>query len=232
MPPVAATGWFVYRIVPSIFPPVSIFDRISSPADLEAVFAVEAMTNDRLREEVGDITLVPVEERVTGPGSTSIMAAFTHLNPEGGRFTDTTFGAYYAALEIDTAVAETRHHREEFLKRTNEAPIDIDMRVYIARLDGNLHDLRNGHVPANVYDADNYSFSQKLGRMLRSDGSNGVIYHSVRAENGTCVAVYRPRCLSGCRQERHLTYRWDGQAICQIYEKREYQPSRIPYAPG
>ena len=70
-----------YRIVASRFPPISLFEDVADPADLEAVYAIEAMTNDRLRQEVGDISLVPVEDRVVGPGSTPIMAAFTHLNP-------------------------------------------------------------------------------------------------------------------------------------------------------
>jgi hypothetical protein len=225
-PPLAATGFGVYRIVSSRFPPVSLFDRITEPGDLEAVIAVEAMTNDRLRQEVGDISLVPVEDRVVGPGSTPIMAAFTHLNPEGGRFTDSTYNAFYGGLTIDTAIAETKYHREWFLAATEESrPIDIDMRVYLARLDGELHDVREG-APAVIYDRSSYSVSQVLGRCLRSQESNGIIFNSVRDEGGTCVAVFRPRLLSGCRQERHLTYQWDGQRISNIFEKRELVSSR------
>lgn len=220
-PPLSATGWSVYRIVSSRFPPVSLFDRIVDPADLEAVYAIEAMTNDRLRDEIGEISLVPVEDRVAGPGSTAIMAAFTHLNPSGARFTDSSYGAYYAARELDTAIAETRFHREQFLAFTGEAPIDVDMRAYVARLDGDLHDLRQD-APSAIYDPADYRAGQKLGRALREQGSNGLIYFSVRAPGGTCVAVFRPRCLSDCRQERHLTYRWDGERIAQVYEKREY----------
>src|SRR3546814_21195656 len=58
----AATDWLVYRLVASIFPPVSIFDRISNPADLEDIFIVESLTNDRMRDEVGNISLVAPEE--------------------------------------------------------------------------------------------------------------------------------------------------------------------------
>lgn len=224
-PPLAATGWSVYRIVPSRFPPASLFDRIVDPADLEAAYAIEALTNDRLRQEVGNISLVPAEDRVTGPGSTPIMAAFTHLNPEGARFTDSSFGAYYASLELDSAIAETRYHRERFLAFTGEAPIDVDMRAYVARLDGQLHDIRKG-APAALYHPTDHGAGQALGRTLRAQGSNGLVYGSVRAPGGTCVAVFRPRCLSGCRQERHLTYRWNGERIAEIYEKREYRPTR------
>lgn len=220
-PPLAATGFDVYRIVPSRFPPVSVFDRIAEPGDLEAVFAVETLTNDRLRQEAGDISVVPVEDRVVGPGATPIMAAFTHLNPEGGRFTDQTYGAFYGGLAIGTAIAETAHHREKFLTATEAGrPIDVDMRAYVARLDGELHDVREG-APTAINDPSDYGASQALGRRLRSEGSNGILFNSVRDQGGTCVAVFRPRLLSRCRQERHLTYQWDGARISNIFEKRE-----------
>lgn len=220
-PPLAATGWHVYRIVPSIFPPVSIFDRVADPADLEFVYLLESMTNDRLRQEAGDISLVPVEDRVTGPGSTPIMAVFTHCNPDGGRFNDPTFGVYYAGLDLATAVDETKYHREQFLSATNEDPIDVDMRVYVAHLAGDLHDVRAG-APEAIHDPDNYGISQALTRRLREQHSNGLIYNSVRHKGGTCVAAFRPRLLSNCLQERHLTYRWDGTRISDVYEKRSF----------
>lgn len=225
-PPLAATNCGVYRIISSRFPPVSLFDRISEPSDLEAVFAIEALTNDRLRQEVGDISLVPVEDRVVGPGSTAIMAAFTHLNPEGGRFTDSTYSAFYGGVTIDTAIAETKYHREVFLAATEIGrPIDIDMRVYVARLSGEMHDAREG-APSAIYSLDDYRASQALGRRLRSEGSNGLIFNSVRDPGGTCVAVFRPRLLSDCHQERHLTYQWNGERIANIFEKRELASSR------
>ena len=225
-PPLAATGFDVYRIVSSRFPPVSLLDRITEPGDLEAVFAVEAMTNDRLRQEVGDISLIPVEDRVVGPGSTPIMAAFTHLNPDGSRFTDSTYGAFYGGLTIDTAIAETRYRREKFLAATEGGrTIDIDTRVYLACLDGEFHDVRKG-APAAIHDPNDYSGSQAFGRRLRLEGSNGIIFNSVRDEGGICVAVFRPRLLSDCRQERHLTYQWDGERISNIFEKRELVSGR------
>ena len=100
-----------YRIVPSRFPPVGVYDRIADPADLDAVFAIEALTNPRLREEAGALKLVPNEHRLSGPGSTPVMAAFTHLNPEGSRFSDGTWGVFYAAHSVATAVEETVYHR-------------------------------------------------------------------------------------------------------------------------
>ncbi|HTD89946.1 MAG TPA: RES family NAD+ phosphorylase [Burkholderiales bacterium] len=211
-----------YRLVPSRFPPVSVYDRVADPADLEAVFAVENLTNPRLRQEAGDISLVPVEERVTGPGTTPVMAAFTHLDPEGSRFTDGTYGVYYAARSLATAIAETRYSRARFLSRTREEPIEVDMRTYQADVKGELHDIRNRTDLADVYDAEHYAAGQALGRALKAIQSSGIAYDSVRHKGGTCVGVFRPRILSNCIQGPHFCYVWDGSRITTVYEKKLY----------
>ena len=36
----------------------------------------------------GNISFVPTEDRISGPGTNIIMAAYTHLNPDGSRFPD------------------------------------------------------------------------------------------------------------------------------------------------
>lgn len=222
--PVAKIEWRpCFRIVPSRFPPINLFEAVADPADLEAVFQIEAMTNDRLREEVGDIFLVAPEDRVSGPGSTPIMAAFTHLNPDGDRFTNGTYGVFYAGRTIETAVAETRYHRVRFLQATNEPAQELDMRVYAVDLDAELHDIRvKRESHAAYYHPSSYAVSQDLALKLRENGTNGIVYASVRDEGGECAAVFRPRLLSSCRLERHLCYVWDGRAISTIYEKRNF----------
>src|SRR5438876_7244656 len=107
-----------HRVVPSRVPHIGLFDRVAAPEDLEAVVALEAMTNDRLREEAGELSLVAKEDRVAGPGTTPIMAAFTHLNPEGSRFSDGSFGVYYCAQKLETAVAQGRYNQEVVLLPT------------------------------------------------------------------------------------------------------------------
>lgn len=211
-----------YRIVPSRFPTESLFDRVSDPADLDALYALEALTNARLRQEVGEISLVPPEERVIGPGSTPIMAAFTHLNPAGSRFSDGTYGVYYAGESLDTAIAETRYHRERFLAATREPAMDLDMRVYLTDVNAALRDLRGRQDLAAIYAPDFYGDSQKLGRQWREQGGWGLIYDSVRRQGGQCVAVFRPRALGNCRQGMHLVYVWNGSRIDTVYEKRLY----------
>ena len=224
MLPVARIEWKpCWRIIPSRFPPIQLFERVTDPDDLEAIFELESITNPRLRNEVGDIRLVPPAERISGPGTSIIMAAFTHLNPDGSRFSDGSYGVFYAANGLETAIAETKHHREKFMRATSQAHMELDMRVYVIDLDGDLHELR-GQKSAYplVYHNDNYGAGQYLAKTLRKDGSNGIAYDSVRHDGGECVAVFRPRVLSNARQERHLCYVWDGRQIASVYEKREF----------
>jgi hypothetical protein len=222
-PAISHVDWYpCYRLVPSRFPAVGLFDRVASPEDLEVVFAIESLTNDRLRDEVGEISLVPPEERIVGPGASPIMAAFTHLNPEGSRFSDGTYGVYYAGESLDTAIAEVAHHRTLFLSRTREAATEIDLRTYTARVVGDFHDLRGQQEALpDVYSLDSYTASQALGRSLRAKGSSGLVYDSVRRTGGQCVAVFRPKLISDCSQSSHITFVWDGTRIVSWYEKSE-----------
>ncbi len=227
-PPLRALRWEPsFRIVPSRFPPIHLFERVAPPEDWEALIELESLTNDRLRDEVGQIQLVPPAERVVGPGAGYVMAPFTHIAPDGGRFNDPSFGAYYAARSLDTAVAETSYHRARFLRATAEPPLQLDMRVLEARLAGDFHDLRGlrAEWPA-VYDPGDYSAGQALARRLRTAGADGVVFDSVRHPGGECAAAFRPRLLARCREARTLTYIWDGEKIAGFYEKRPFRAVR------
>jgi hypothetical protein len=220
--PIRRVAWRpCLRIVPSRFLPIHLFERVADPEDWDALIAIESLTNDRLRDERGEIQLVAPEDRVAGPGASYIMAAFTHPAPDGGRFTDGTFGAYYAAKARTTAMAETRHHRERFMRATAEPPMELDMRVLEADLDGDLHDVRGmGASLPTVYSPDDYAPSRSLARALRASGSRGIAFDSVRDSGGECAAVLRPPVLSRCREAEHLCYVWDGERIRYVYEKR------------
>jgi hypothetical protein len=213
--------------VSSRFPPVSLFDRVANAQDLETILDIEGLTNDRLRDEVGDVCLVPEEDRIYGPGTTPIMAAFTHLNPERSRFTDGRYGIYYAGKTIQTAVAETRFHRERFMAATREPPIEIDMRSYASDIDARLHDIRGLQTTLpQVYHPDpaHYGHAQTFASELRDNGSNGIVYSSLRDPDGECIAVFRPRVLKPAVQGKHYCYIWDGTQITHVYVKSEFPP--------
>jgi RES domain len=210
-----------HRIVASRLPTIHLFERVADPADWDALYELESKTNPRIRTQLGELHLVPVADRVSGPNASIVMAPFTHLSPQGTRFTDGRYGAYYAAESVDTAIAETRFHRENFLRATSQPPIELEMRCYLADVSCELHDLRScaAQMP-DVYDPASYVASQKLGRQLREAGSNGIAFDSVRRRGGECVALFRPRLVQNVRQGVHLRYAWDGNSIANVYEIR------------
>ncbi|MCY4611726.1 MAG: RES family NAD+ phosphorylase [Gammaproteobacteria bacterium] len=222
-PAVSRIAWKPsWRIIPSRFPPVQLFERVAEAQDLEAVFELDGLTNPRLRDEAGGIQLVPSETRVSGPGASVIMAAFTHLNPNGSRFSDGTYGVLYATKHLDTAVAETKHHRERFMRATSQPRMELDMRVYLIDLQGEFHDLRGQKMAQSpIYHTDDCSAGQRLGKTLHQSGSDGIVYDSARRAGGECAAVFRPSVLSNVRQGKHLCYVWDGRQIVTVYEKRK-----------
>jgi len=216
---VALRGAKIYRIIPSQFPPINIFERIVDASQLEAAWYLEGLTNDRLRDAAGDITLVNPEDRVTGRGSSVVMAAFTHIG-NASRFTDGTFGVYYAARSLETAVRETAFHRTNFLAATKEAPGEIDMRAYVGRVRKPLSDLRAPRF-RSLHDPNDYSISQAYAKQRRARGDWGLLYNSVRHPGGLCVAAFRPPTVSIPMQGPALAYIWDGKRIDKVYEKSE-----------
>jgi hypothetical protein len=208
------------RIVPTRYPAINLFDRVADAADFDALYALEAMTNERARSDLGEIERVPREERVYGPGSGPIMAAFTHVNTLGSRFADGGYGVFYAARTQPTAVAETRHHHARFLAATGEGPMHLPMRLYHVAIDARLHDLRPaGACDPAVMDPDDYAASRALGRRLCEAGSPGVAYRSVRHAGGQCVGLFKPRGASRCLHAAYLLYAWDGHRFTDVYER-------------
>ena len=190
-----------YRLIPSRYPPVDLFERVAAPADWEMVAAIEGLTNDRLRDEIGEIALVPVEQRVSGPGASPIMAAFTHV---GGptRFSDGTYGVYYASDRLEAAIREVAHHHARFLKRTSEASTQVQMRTYVGSIRCELYDVR-GKRP-KVHDPDSHAEAQRLGEGVRTAGGSGLVFDCVRMRGAANVAVFRPNVLASRSGKPHV----------------------------
>ena len=208
-----------YRVIPTRFPAVNLFDRVASPEDFEALYKLEEMTNDRLRTEVGDLDLVPREERRFGKGWGPIMAALTHLNPGGSRFSDGTYGVFYCARSKATAIAETRYHTGLFLAATQEPPLRQQMRLYTVSAHGNVVDLRDDpSLDPGVLSPVDYLPGQALGRAVRMAGAPGIAYPSVRDPGGECLAAFRTAVLRDCHHAAYLEYNWNGSAVDVVFE--------------
>jgi hypothetical protein len=212
LPGQTAISWRdTHRLIPSRYPPIGPFDRVASASDLHALFELEGWTNDRVSTELGVLTILPEEEWVTGPMASVVMAAFCHPRAGGGRFSSQTRGAWYAARSLRTALAESIYHRTRELAEIGGFDTRVEMRLYLADLRGAFHDLR----PPNpaftpLFDPDSYEASQKMGEHLLAEGSNGIVFRSVRDPRGQCVACFRPGLVQRVRIAGHFEYRWEG----------------------
>lgn len=205
-----------YRIIPSVFPTVNFFEDIVDASEMEMLWEIEGLTNERLRQETGDIFLVPPEDRVGGHGASIVMASFTHIG-RPSRFSDGSFGVYYASLSSETAIHETVYHRERFLSATKEPPCEITMRLYRGKVVKALHDIRSDSYKAFYHPLD-YTLSQEYGREIRDTKSWGLIYNSVRHHGGTCLAIFRPPAISLPEVITHLRYVWNGNKIDEVFD--------------
>lgn len=210
-----------WRVIASRYPPINLFERlIADTAVWDALIALEQLTNSRVRDEVGDIALVPPDERVSGPGANYVMAAFTHLNPTGSRFSDGSFGVYYAAAALETAIAETVFHFEVFARDSADPPRSEDFRVLVGAVTAEFEDV--AALPAaqrvSILDSESYAASQAYAKEIRPAGANGVAYPSVRRAGGHCISVFRPRAVGIPHQERHLKYHWNGERVDRYFD--------------
>jgi hypothetical protein len=204
------------RIMSSLFPTIDLFEDVADPEDWPLLTAAEQKTNPRLMETLGVIDLVPAARRVGGPGASYLMAPFTHVSTDRpSRFTDGTYGVLYLAKRFETALLETMYHHARFMMRTKEAPgWASQFRELVMDLDAMLHDLRgNEPAVALALDPDSYVESQALAKALRTAGSNGLIYPSVRDAGGQCVGLFYPDLTTKPVQGRHLDYHWDGTRV-------------------
>jgi hypothetical protein len=210
-----------WRIIASRYPPIALFERLTSDTAVwDALIAVEQLTNPRVRDMVGDIALVPVDQRVAGPGASYVMASFTHVNPKGSRFSNGSYGVYYAASELETAIAETVFHFEELARDSGDPARMDDMRVLVGVAAADYEDVDALAEPqrTQVLDPNSYAASQPYAHKLRAGGAPGVVYSSVRLAGGTCIGAFAPRAVGLPHQERHLKYRWNGTRVDRYFD--------------
>lgn len=202
-----------YRLVPSHFPPIALFENLLDASELDAAYALESLTNDRLRDQAGNIALVAPEDRVTGVGTTPIMAAFTHAGV-GSRFTDGQYGVYYAGLALETAITESAYSRARFMAATDEGPQKLTMRCYRCQVDAPLVDVTEDE---KTHDPNSFSHAQAIGKSLKQQGEMGILYRSVRHSGGLCIAALRPKAMiPPAVQTAHYQFYWDGSKITDV----------------
>lgn len=198
----------LFRLIPSRFPPVEVYEGIVANDRVEDLVRIEIRTNPRLRSES---KLMQATSEAPPPKLQNWnLAPFKYLNPEGTRF----FGPARPALELaedrQTALAVSVARRQRFLARTGEPPIGLDMRMLKTPVRGQFLDLR--HVAADAGQDDR----RRIGDMI-SDGVDGVLYHPPERPSAMCVAVLRGETLGRSVQTVHYRFVWNGSSVHTLY---------------
>lgn len=210
-----------YRLIASKYPPISLFDDVVNAEDFEVMYQLQALTNPRLRDEAGDISLIKPEEIPyhCSRGRSYAVAAFTHINRDGSRFADGSFGMLYIGDTDKTAIREIQHHQQKYW--SNVDGLHYDRFVFRALQftfdDKQTLDVTNRPMSDPIYDPSNYAAAQELGRQSRADTTlTGIFYNSVRNEGGKCWALSTPFVVNDVIQCYHLEMIWNGTEIAQI----------------
>jgi len=190
-----------------------------SADDLEALAALEELTNDRLLAEQQLLPGIGIHELIFDlPYAPMVNAAFTHAHPNGSRFNGPDRGAWYAAFEIATAQAEIAFHYTVALLEVNRLHEEMTFDAYLADFSGLFHDIRNQAAFRDWLDPASYVRSQQAAQELMRAGSLGLVYPSVRRPSGTCLACFRPALVSHVRRGNRYLFTWSGSPTPSISE--------------
>jgi len=226
VPVVPMSNYTGYRLVNSKFPPIALFDDVASHDQFDAIFLLQSLTNPRLNAEVGNLSLIHTQEIPFGiQGCSAASASFTHVNPDGSRFSDGKFGLLYLAKNPETAIKETVYHQTNIFGGTPGLKFDsLVMREYKGEFSGSMLNVHHGF--DYLYDKYDYTLSQAFGKQHykayrkafeqgASDVSpSGISFASVRDNGLPCWALFTPRGVTSMVQKRHFEYIYDPIKKC------------------
>jgi hypothetical protein len=207
-----------HRLIPSKYADESVLGKLDEEGvDMQALFDLDHATNERLLAENSRLGEMDQRELVFGvPEYRVINAAFCHPHPLGSRFNGPHRGAWYAAFEIETSLAEVAFHKSVELQEINWFHEELAYADFLADFSACFHDLRGAEAFAACLAPDSYVASQLLAEELLEGGSLGVVYPSVRHPGGTCLACFRPALVNNVRRAGSYLLRWEGEASPQV----------------
>jgi hypothetical protein len=206
----------MHRLIPSLYSEKQtvLADVADDEKMLDDITLLDGATNERIQTENGGKIGISTLELVYGiPNAHIVNAAFSHTTDAGSRFNDHTRGAWYAADELETSLAEVTYHKAKRLadivvpEQPGERP-DKDISTYddwLADFRSTFHriDRSPGYVefllPEPVPQC--YSAPQRLAQTLISQNSPGLIYPSVGRPDHACIVCFRPAMVYNPRRD-------------------------------
>lgn len=162
------------------------------------------------------------------------IVSTTFINSRGNsRFNDDTREVWYCAFEHDTAVEEVAYHRKRIQDETNDYGIEVMYREIFADFIGSFHDAQKlprgiGILGTNPKTA--YPLGQKLAHKLRTEGSHGIIYPSVRRPGGICLVAFHREIVQNVRLGYLWKMSWNKEgkfSIDRMEEEQAYQKGQV-----
>ncbi|HEY1780285.1 MAG TPA: RES family NAD+ phosphorylase [Roseiarcus sp.] len=201
-------------------PPV--LEGLVSANDAAALAEIEGATSQRLLAESRGAEGIGRGEFLHGvPYASFVNAAFAYWKPrEMNRF-NSTRGAWYAALDVETCLREVAWHMAEFLAQSGLLKGVVEYTEMFASMAGEFVDLRQtpDHPCLDPDRAAGYPIGNAIADAARAQGLNGIIYPSVRHPGGTCIAALRPHAVQSVAPGAAYRMEWFGHtepAITQI----------------
>lgn len=206
----------------------SVLKALVDDADLEALAEIEGATSARLQAEHRGSGTIDARELVHGvPHASFINASFAYAKPrELNRFNGPGRGAWYAALEVATCLAEVAYHMTEFLGRSGSYLATVEYAELHASLAGEYVDLRQvrGHGCLNPSPTAGYPIGNAVAEAARARGLNGIIYPSIRHPGGTCFVALWPHAVQSVAEGDIYRLVWAGTAHPAIARMEAQSP--------
>jgi RES domain-containing protein len=193
--------------------------------ELAELAEIEGATSNRLIAQDHGIDALRAEELIYNvPHSAFINASFVYAKPgQPNRFNDSGRGAWYAALEVETSLAEVAFHMADFLSQTDTYLAVVEYAELFASLAGEYVDLRANpaHPSLDPDVATGYPAGNALAATAIAEGINGIVYPSVRHKDGTCFAVLWPHAVQSVAQGDVYRMTWSGNPTPAIERDRQ-----------
>ena len=122
-------------------------------------------------------------------------------------------GAWYAALKVETSIAEVGFHLTMALADAGDIRAVVDYVEMLASMSGLFVDLRGvpDHPSLDPDPMVGYPAGNALASLARAQGHNGIIYPSVRHPQGTCIAALWPNVVQSVVHGAMYRLTWSGK---------------------
>lgn len=192
-----------------------VLRRLVDEADVAVLEEIEGATSGRLRAQAMGTERLDRRELVYGVAHAHfINAAFAYFMPRSlNRFSGPGRGAWYAALALDTCVAEVAFHMERELANVADFTATVDYAELYASFIGDFVDLREARPRPVFLDPDpakSYAAGNIFADAVRTPGHYGIVYPSARHAGGTCLAALVPHAVQSVAQGGVIRLTWTG----------------------